>query len=243
MDRLIFTAMSGATRSLSQQQVHANNLANVNTQGFRGDLDQALSQALNGSGYASRFMTQVLPSGVDMAPGAITETGKNLDIAIKGSGLIALTSGGREVYTRNGQIDIDAEGALTVNGAPLIGDNGPIVLPPFSSISIGTDGIIAIVPDDGNIAAPMDVDRIKLVDIPANELNKNAEGFLVTNAAVNPRNEDVVVATGHLEMANVSAINEMVSSLNISRSFEAQIQMMKKAEELATTGNRLLHVS
>ena len=243
MDRLLFTAVSGAARSLSQQEIHANNLANVNTQGFRSDLDNALTKQVNGEGYASRYLAQPTQGGVDMSPGAVRETGRDLDIAVKGDGLITLRSGNREVYTRNGQIDVNAEGELSINGLPLEGDNGPIVLPPFSSVSIGDDGVITIVPDDGDIAAPMDVDRVKLVNIPANELSKNAAGYLVTNATVNPRDEDVTVAAGHLESANVSAINEMVSSIALNRQFEAQIKMMKAAEDLATAGNRLIRGS
>lgn len=240
MDRLIFTAMSGASRSLSQQQIHANNLANVNTQGFRSDLDNAISQQVNGEGYASRYMALPTQGGVDMTPGAVRETGRNLDIAIKGDGLIALTSGNREVYTRNGQIDVSPEGDLSINGLPVEGDNGPIVLPPFSSVSIGDDGVITIVPDDGDIAAPVDVDRIKLVNIPVSDLSKNVDGFLVSNTTINPRDEEVMVASGHLETANVSAINEMVASIALNRQFEAQIKMMKAAEDLANSGNRLI---
>ena len=243
MDRLIFTAVSGASRSLSQQEIHANNLANVNTEGFRSDLDNALTQQVNGEGYASRYLAEPTQGGVNMAPGAVRETGRDLDIAVKGDGLITLRSGNREVYTRNGQIDVNAEGELSVNALPLEGDNGPIVLPPFSSVAIGEDGVITIVPDDGDIAAPMDVDRIKLVNIPADALRKNEAGYLVTNATVNPRDEDVTVAAGHLESANVSAINEMVSSIALNRQFEAQIKMMKAAEDLATAGNRLIRGS
>ena len=243
MDRLIFTAVSGASRSLSQQEIHANNLANVNTEGFRSDLDNALTQQVNGEGYASRYLAEPTQGGVNMAPGAVRETGRDLDIAVKGDGLITLRSGNREVYTRNGQIDVNAEGELSVNGLPLEGDNGPIVLPPFSSVAIGEDGVITIVPDDGDIAAPMDVDRIKLVNIPADALRKNEAGYLVTNATGNPRDEDVTVAAGHLEAANVSAINEMVSSIALNRQFEAQIKMMKAAEDLATAGNRLIRGS
>ncbi|SUX87114.1 flagellar basal body rod protein FlgF [Citrobacter koseri] len=232
--------MSGASRSLSQQQIHANNLANVNTQGFRSDLDNAISQQVNGEGYASRYMALPTQGGVDMTPGAVRETGRNLDIAIKGDGLIALASGNREVYTRNGQIDVSPEGDLSINGLPVEGDNGPIVLPPFSSVSIGEDGVITIVPDDGDIAAPVDVDRIKLVNIPVSDLSKNVDGFLVSNTAINPRDEEVMVASGHLETANVSAINEMVASIALNRQFEAQIKMMKAAEDLANSGNRLI---
>src|ERR1051325_10291713 len=98
MDHLIYTAVSGASRSLAQQQIHANNLANVNTQGFRHDLDNALSQQIQGEGYASRFLVQQQQGGVDLTPGATRDTGRDLDVAIKGSGLIALVSGNREVY-------------------------------------------------------------------------------------------------------------------------------------------------
>ncbi|BBQ81581.1 MULTISPECIES: flagellar basal body rod protein FlgF [Enterobacteriaceae] len=240
MDRLLFTAVSGASRSLSQQEIHANNLANVNTQGFRSDLDKALTQQVSGEGYASRYLAQPTQGGVDLAPGAVRETGRDLDIAVKGDGLIALRSGPREVYTRNGQIDVNADGELSVSGLPLEGDNGPIVLPPFSSVSIAEDGVITIVPEDGDIAAPMEVDRVKLVNIPASQLSKNDAGFLVSNAAFTPRDEDVTVAAGHLEAANVSAIGEMVSSIALNRQFEAQIKMMKAAEDLATAGNRLI---
>ncbi|WP_279050817.1 flagellar basal body rod protein FlgF [Cedecea davisae] len=243
MDHLIYTAVSGANRSLSQQQIHANNLANVNTQGFRGDLESAMAQQIDGEGYSSRFLVQQTNGGVDMTPGPTRQTGRDLDVALRGNGLIALASGNREVYTRNGQIDVGPEGDLTINGLPVEGDNGPIVLPPFSQVSIADDGVISIVPDDGGPAVPMDIDRLKLVDIPAGQLQKNSTGMLVTNALTNPRNEEVMVAAGHLETANVSAINEMVSSIALNRQFEAQIKMMKAADDLATAGNRLLRGS
>lgn len=243
MDRLLFTAVSGATRSLNQQQIHANNLANVNTQGFRSDLDNAVAQQISGEGYASRYLAHAMPGDVNMSPGAVRETGRDLDIAIKGEGLIALRSGNREVYTRNGQINVNADGELSVNGLPLEGDNGPIVLPPFASLTISEDGVIAIMPEDADIAMPLDVDRIKLVNIPAEALSKNDAGFLITSATENPRDEEVTVAARHLESSNVSAISEMVSSIALGRQFEAQIKMMKAAEDLANAGNRLIRVS
>jgi flagellar basal-body rod protein FlgF len=221
MDRLLFTAVSGASRSLNQQQIHANNLSNVNTQGFRSDLDNAVAKQIAGEGYASRYLAQPTQGGVDMSPGAVRETGRELDIAIKGEGLIALRSGNREVYTRNGQINVNADGELSINGLPLEGDNGPIVLPPFASLSISEDGVITIVPEDADIAAPLDVDRIKLVNIPAEALSKNDAGFLITNATENPRDEEVTVAARHLESSNVSAISEMVSSIALGRQVTA----------------------
>lgn len=243
MDHFIYTAVSGANRSLAQQQIHANNLANVNTQGFRGDMENAVSSKVAGSGYDTRYMVQERNDGVDMTPGTIQDTGRNLDVAIQGSGLIALRSGNREMYTRNGQIDVSPTGELTIGGKAVLGETGPIILPPFSSVSIGNDGTISIIPEDGDVKASMDVDRLKLVDIPANQLRKDSSGLLLGNRRTAARSEAVQVASGHLEMANVSAINEMTASISLNRQFEAQIKMMKVAEDLADTGNRLIRGS
>ncbi|MGL4724505.1 MAG: flagellar basal body rod protein FlgF [Scandinavium sp.] len=243
MDKLLYTAVSGAARNLSQQRIHANNLANVNTEGFRQDLERAQSEQVMGEGFSSRFLVEPQNGGVDMTPGAVRETGRNLDVAIKGNGLIALNDGSREVYTRNGQMEVGPEGDLLINGLPVEGDNGPIILPTFTSLTIGDDGIITIIPDDGEINQAIDVDRIKLVDIAPGQLHKNENGLLITQATDNPRSEEVEVASGHLETSNVSAIGEMVASISLNRQFEAQIKMMKAAEDMASAGNRLLRNS
>ncbi|MFS2221037.1 flagellar basal body rod protein FlgF [Pantoea sp. B65] len=243
MDRLIYTAVSGASRSLTQQMIHSNNLANANTEGFRADLERASTRRVQGYGYDSRFQVSSQNGGINMAPGALRETGRELDFAIKGDGLVALQDGRREAYTRSGHIDIDDEGNLSVSGLPLLGENGPIQLPPFSQVAIGDDGTITVIPENGDIAAAADVDRIKLVAIPAEQLSKNNDGLLVSNRATTPRSESVMVASEHLETSNVSAITEMVQTVSLSRQFEAQIKMMKAAESLAQAGNRLIRGS
>lgn len=240
MDHLIYTAMSGASRSLEQQQIRANNLSNVNTSGFRSDLDRASALAVQGSGYDSRYVVQSANGGIDMTPGALETTGRDLDVGIRGNGLIALQEGTREIYTRNGHISVGPDGDLTISGKPVIGEGGPIVLPPFSQVSIAGDGTISIVPQDGDLNALMDVDRIKLVDLPATALNKDNAGFLLSGNAAEPRSEAIALVSKHLEGSNVSAIGEMISSMSLNRSFEAQIKMMKVAEDLAQAGNRLM---
>ncbi|EIS68348.1 flagellar hook-basal body s family protein, partial [Yersinia pestis PY-64] len=176
-------------------------------------------------------------------PASLQETGRDLDIALKNQGLIAVLSGGREAYTRNGQMDVSAEGALTINGLPVLGDGGPIVLPPYSALSIADDGTIAIIPQAGGIKTPEEIERIKLVDIPANQLRKNNRGLLVSNRGPAARDETVQVVNKHLESSNVSAISEMIASISLSRQFEAQIKMMKVAEDLAQAGNRMIRGS
>ncbi len=242
MDRLIFTALSGATQTLYAQQVSANNLANVNTNGFRADMALAGNKKVNGGGFDTRYMAQESPSGVNDSTGVAEKTERPLDVAIQGSGYIAVEDqNGNEVYTRNGNIQQDDQGQLTINGYPVLGDNGPIVLPPNAIASFGSDGTLSVTPDDGDVTATMDIDRLKLVDIPVNNLAKNAQGMLVTADGIPAqRDENIKVSGGFLEGSNVSAVNEMMNSIAMNRQFEAQIKMMKTAEDISDSGNRLL---
>ncbi|MGL4859934.1 MAG: flagellar basal body rod C-terminal domain-containing protein, partial [Enterobacteriaceae bacterium] len=141
---------------------------------------------------------------------------------------------------RNGAIQVDDQGRATINGLPVVGETGPVILPPFSSVSIGNDGTITIIPEDGDMKAPMDVDRLKLVTIAPRNLSKNADGYLVATRGRARADDSVQLVSGHLETSNVSAINEMVSTVSLNRQFEAQIKMMKAAEGLAQAGNRLI---
>jgi len=243
MDRLLYTALSGANVAQLQQQVHANNLANVNTEGFRADFAFAQQQALSQRPNETRVLSAEQPSGVDLSTGAIQSTGRNLDVAIQGHGYLTLVTPSGEAYTRNGALMVDQQGQMLVQGYPVAGDNGPIVLPPFSSVSIGADGIISIVPQESGNTTPIEVDRIKLASPPAASLSKNEQGLLVSSNRTTPVDETISLSSGHLEGSNVSAIGEMLASMSINRQFEAQIKMMKTADDLASAGNQLLRNS
>lgn len=239
MDRLGYTAMSAAARSMMSLQVQANNLANASTPGFRADLEAAEAAAVEGYGYDSRHLAVVRDNGVDMRPGTLTATGRPLDVAIQGDGLLAVAVGGGEAYTRNGALEVDSELRLTVSGRPVMGENGPILLPAYDRINIGSDGVISVMPRGDS--AILEVGRIKLVELPASDLVKRPDGLLVsrTGAAVEP-SDDVVLVSRHLESSNVSAIEQLVSTMSLNRLFEAQVKMMKAAEELSTAGNRMI---
>ncbi|HAZ77995.1 MULTISPECIES: flagellar basal body rod protein FlgF [Enterobacteriaceae] len=245
MDRLLFTAVSGASHSLMQQQISANNLANANTTGFRADIALSQSEAVRGLGFATRVMVQPQTSGVDASSAAAERTGRPLDVAIQGEGYIAVqNSDGSEVYTRNGNMVQNEAGQLTINGYPVLGDNGPIVLPPNAIASFGRDGTLSITPDDGDVTATMDIDRLKLVTIPPENLAKNGQGMIVTaDGSRAPLDENINVSGGYLEGSNVTAVTEMLASISLSRQFEAQIKMMKAAQDLSEAGNRLLRGS
>ena len=242
MDRLGYTAMTAASRTMTSLQVRANNLANANTPGFRADLEQARAVTVEGYGYDSRHLALVQGNGVNLAPGAHMATGRDLDFAIKGTGLIALQGAGREVYTRNGSMQVDAELNLTINGRPVMGEAGPIVLPEYDSLHIGSDGVVSVMPRGDFLMA--EVARIKLVDVPASELTKDEAGLLVTkNGQDAPLDENVSLIAGHLEESNVSAVDQLVATMSLNRLFETQVKMMKAAEDLSEAGNRMIRGS
>jgi flagellar basal-body rod protein FlgF len=239
MDRLGYTAMTAASRSMSSLQVRANNLANVNTPGFRADLEQAKSVEVEGYGYDTRHLAQVQNNGVSLVPGALMATGRELDFAIRGKGLIALEGPKGELYTRNGSMQVDAELRLTINGRPVLGEGGPIVLPEYDSLHIGSDGMVSVIPRGDFLSA--EVDRIKRVDVPAANLVKDASGLLVTKDGEPATVDDeVVLASGFLEASNVSSIDQLVATMSLNRLFETQVKMMKAAEDLSDAGNRMI---
>lgn len=242
MDRLGYTAMTAASRTLMSMQVRANNLANVSTDGFRADLEQARAASVQGYGYDSRHMALAQNNGVDLTPGAIVATGRDLDFAINGQGMIALESGDGEVYTRNGNMQIDSSLRLTINGRAVLGEGGPITLPEYDSVHIGSDGVVSVRPRGETMMA--EVDRIKLVDVAPGDLMKDEQGMLVTkNGSRAEPSEAVVLMSGHLESSNVSAIGELVASMSLNRLFETQVKMMKAAEDLSNAGNRMIRGS
>lgn len=239
MDALIYTAMSGADRALRAQQVHANNLANMETGGFRANLEVSAAQTVPGYGYDDRHTTQMQASAVSTRSGAIKETGRPLDVAITGDGYLAVQWQNGEAYTRSGAIDIAADGALSVNGRALLGEGGPIVLPLHTSLSIGRDGTISVqVPGANQMQT---IDKIKLVNADAGELTKNEAGLIVSRGGEPlPADPAVSLRERHLEGSNVSAVEEMVATMSLNRSFEIQMKLFKASDAMTEVGNRLL---
>lgn len=239
MDKLIFTAVSGADRTLRAQQVHANNLANMDTAGFRANLELASAQALGGYGYDDRHMARVQADTISTRAGAVRETGRALDVAINGNGYLAVQWGEGEAYTRAGAIDIDAGGALSVHGHALIGEGGPIVLPPHKAVEIGTDGTVSILAEGATTLQV--VDKLRLVNAEGAELTKNDAGLIVARTgealAADP---NVRVRARALEGSNVSAVEEMVAVMSLNRSFEIQMKLFQASDNMNQAGNRLL---
>ncbi|OQS33863.1 flagellar basal body rod protein FlgF [Chromobacterium haemolyticum] len=239
MDPLIYTVMSGASRTQQALQIRANNIANAQTDGFRADMQVAQASTVPGFGYDARHQTLLAGHAVSTHSGVLDRTGRELDAAIEGDGYFAVQDGGGEAYTRSGHFQIDAEGQLLLDGRMVLGEGGPIMLPEFSSLGIGADGTISVTTDGESQAET--VDKLKLVTAGPGGVLKTSTGLLVSaDGAELPASDTVQVKGGHLERSNVSPVEEMVATMSLQRDFEMMMRMYKSADEMADAGNRLM---
>ena len=234
MDKLLYIASSGATRLEQAQAVHAHNLANVSTDGYRREFVQALTHQLQGDGYHARAYGVIDSPGFDLSPGVFRETGNNMDVAVQGDGFLTVAlPDGSEGFTRHGGLRVDQFGRLlSREGFQVVGGSGPIALPPFEQLVIGGDGGITVQPAGQGPEALIQVDILKLVNPAPEEVTKTPLGvFVRRDGEAQPIDPTVRVATGVVESSNVSAVAEMIDMLSLSREFELSVRMMRTAEE------------
>jgi len=246
MDRSLYIAMSGAKQTLLAQTANANNLANTQTSGFKSDLEQFRSMPVFGAGYPTRIYAMTEKPGTDLSAGAMQTTGAELDVAIKGEGYFAVQGpDGKEAYTRAGDLRVTPEGLLqTGGGLQIIGQNGPIAIPPSEKLTIGGDGTISIIPlGTGNATTLVEVDRIKLVKPDAALVEKRADGLLhLKGDQAIEASADVSVVQGALESSNVNAISAMVEMIELAKNFELQTKVMKNVDENSGVSARLMQM-
>ena len=234
MDRLIYTAMSGARSTLDHQATVANNLANLSTPGFRADLNLYRSIPVDGAGMATRTSVAESTPGTDFSGGALIDTGRALDVAITGRGWFAVQAAdGSEAYTRNGSLDIDAEGTLvTKSGQQVLGDGGPIAVPPNTVVSIGKDGTVSGVPSAPPRTSVTVLGKLKLVDPEDSALVKGTDGlFRMRDGSTADASDTVKVTSGAVEGSNVNAASALVDMIGLARQFEMQMKMITSGED------------
>ena len=246
MDKMLYVSMTGAQNNTLALRAHANNLANVSTSGFRRDFEQARSMPLFGETYPARVFAMSERPATDFRPGALQETGRDMDVAIGGKGWIAVQApDGSEAYVRTASLNIDALGVLrTGNGLPVMGNAGPIAVPPEQKVEIGQDGTISIraLGENPNVLA--EVDRIKLVNPDPKSMEKGTDGLIrVKGQPEVEADATVQVTSGFLEASNVNAVEEMTAILSLSRQFELSVKMMRTAEDNSSAMARVLQIS
>ncbi|MCY1404585.1 Flagellar basal-body rod protein FlgF [compost metagenome] len=246
MDKMLYVAMTGASQNALAQKAHANNLANISTSGFQRDLEQARSMPVFGDSFPARAYAMSERPATDFTPGALQETGRDLDVAVGGNGWMAVqTPDGGEAYMRTASLNVDALGVLRAgNGMPVMGNGGPIAVPPEQKIEIGQDGTISIRAMGEGPRVMAEVDRIKLVNPDLKNMTKGPDGMIHTKDG-KPAEADanVQVVSGFLEASNVNAVEEMTSVLALARQFELHIKMMTTAKEGDEAMARVLQIS
>lgn len=242
MDKLIYTAMSGARMAMARQDTLAQNLANLSTPGYRAETTAFRAVPLAGS--PTRVFALETTTGADFSSGPITQTGRNLDIALNGPGWIAVEGrDGREAYTRNGSFQVSAEGILqTAGGLNVLSDGGPMAIPAGAAIRIEADGTVSALPA-AQPSAVISVGRIKLVNPPAAELTRSPDGlFRMKSGGGAPFDEALRVAPGAIEGSNVNAVEALVGMIEVARQFDLQMKLLQNAENNAQQASRLLSV-
>jgi len=239
--------MTGAKNNMLSQAIHANNMANVSTTGFRSDFEQARAMGVYyGEGYATRAYALTENPSSNFASGPMVQTGNDLDIAIQGDGFIAVRANdGTEGYTRAGNLEIDSAGTLrTANGLAVLGGDSPIVIPENEKIQIGADGTVSIVGLGQGPEAMTEVGRIKLVNPNTQNLTKSDDGLFRQRDGLNAEaSAEVKLRSGFVENSNVNAIDEFTKIMALSRQYEMQVKMMKTADDNAVSSASLLRMS
>ena len=246
MDRLVYTAMTGAKQAMLAQSLVSNNLANANTYGFRADLARFSESPVQGPGMPTRVDSIASGMGFDHSTGTLVETGRPLDVAVDGTGWNAVQAeDGTEAYTRSGALNIDALGLLrTRSGELVLGDNGPIAIPPFTQIMIGGDGTISVVPQGQGPETMAQAGRIKLVNPDLANVLKRPDGLVgLGDGEIAPADASVKVFSGVLETSNVNLGRAMIEMIELSRRFEIEVRMMRVADENASAAAELLRNS
>ncbi|QTD55437.1 flagellar basal-body rod protein FlgF [Parasphingorhabdus cellanae] len=245
MDKIAYTSVNTMQTLMKRQTAIANNMANSNTVGFKADMVSAEAKYLNGPGHDSRALAVERDMQADMKSGSMTQTGRPLDIALEGDAMLAVqTTDGKEAYSRRGDLRIAASGAMvTGDGFPVLGESGPVTVPPSDRVDIGADGTVFVVPQGGDPTQPQEVGRLKLVSMTGSAISKGSDTlFHVADDGQLPADENARVVSGALEESNVNMTAALVDMIETSRAWETQAKLLRSAEELDESSASIMNL-
>lgn len=245
MDRLIYTSLTAMRGSMSRQTAIANNLANAQTPGFRADMASAQALWLDGSGLDARAMSSEEVLGADMKAGSVTQTGRDLDIAMQGDALLVVQAkDGEEAYTRRGDLQVSPSGLLTTgDGSPVQGTQGPVTIPPADAINVDQEGRVWIVPQGGDPENPQEVDRLRLATPTGSDIAKGLDGlFRVKGGGILPDDPEARLLTRSIEGSNVTATSALVEMIEASRSWDTQLKIIGDVRDMDSATANLMQL-
>jgi flagellar basal-body rod protein FlgF len=245
MDRLIYTSLTALRGAQARQTATANNLANVSTPGFRAEMAEAQALWLRGPQLDGRAVTSEEVIGADMRAGTVISTGRELDISIEGDALLGVQApNGDEAYTRRGDLQLAESGLLTTgDGHPVLGTQGPVIVPPADSLRIDREGRVWIVPQGGDPQLPQEVGKLKLASPVGSTVLKGLDGlFRVPDGGILPEDPEARVKSGALEGSNVNATLALTEMIEASRSWDVQLKMIGDARDLDAATAELMQL-
>lgn len=246
MDRLIYTAVSGMSASMVRQRMIASNMANAQTIGFRAEIMRSTPMTLDGPSLEVRSMNQSEVKGALMKPGSVTETGRDLDVACQGDILLTVQApDGGEAYTRRGDLTVSATGVLqNGEGMPVMGEGGPVTVPPGSRVSIAADGAVMVSNPATPDQPPVQIEKLKLANWRGSQIEKDLTGlFRVPGGGVLPTDENARLQVGSLEQSNVDPTEVLVEMVEAQRLFEIRAKVISTARELDEGGAQLMRMN
>ena len=250
MDRLVFTSNATIKEQATARQVLVNDLANVSTVGFKSSYDVALqSVKVEGAGFDSRYQAQaVARNQIRMTPGPVMATGRPLDIALAEKAVLTVQAPNGDIaFTRRGDLKINTQGQLeNGSGHLVLGNGGPIAVPPGLMVSINPDGTVyAKDPAQPPNAPSVLIDQLRLRDATDTNLGRREDGLFKVDGE--PNGTDIALGDTQprlipqaLEGSNVSAIEAMTRLIDHSRSFETQIRIIKETKGLDESGASMM---
>lgn len=245
MDKGLYVAMTGASATLQAQASVAQNLANVSTAGFKAHLVNTEAFTVPGAGLPTRIDAMLISNGFNTDAGSVIQTGRSLDVTFGEDKWLAVQArDGGEAYTRNGALQVNATGQLTTAGGNVVlGQGGPISIPPNEQVSIGADGTISITPQGQGPETVAIIGRLRVVNAPSASLTRRDDGLMGTrDKSVPGPAAGNVLASGAFEGSNVNTADMLVQMIQLSRQFEMQVKILKAGDENARSANSLLRL-
>ena len=227
--QMMYLALTGLNATMDRMTSATNNLANASTTAFKAQQPVFQAQPLFGQGLADRVDVAAARDAVNFKAGPIEGTGRDLDVAVKGEGWIAVQAkDGSTALTRNGSLSISATGVLqSSDGNPVLGKgNAPITLPPLQKVTIGTDGTISGVAVGQTPDQIATINRIMLVNPPTSTLTRRSDGLFAQPDRPTP-DASVQLQVGALEGSNANPIETMMSMIENTRAFQMQTELMR----------------
>ena len=238
-------SLVGLSRQIAlsrELDVVANNIANINTTGYKSNstvFHEFLMPGVRANqfrgGDRSVSFVQDRATWTDFTQGAVQPTGNPLDVAISGNAFLTVQTPRGERYTRNGALQINSQGQLvTSEGLQVIGTNGPIVFQPNDrDISIGIDGTISV--REGQNTTDAQRGKLKLASFAAPRLlQKDGTSTYMAPAGVTPRepSPDAKVTQGAIEKSNVQSVIEMTRMVEITRTYTQIAQILQNQSDM-----------